>query len=809
MLVAMALAGCSPSENEDVRSARPLSAPVTEEMLRACPADDVLWSRAVDQARRKEADLDRLVVLTTEIGDACAERWEPVWTRAYANYWLGRQRRSRELRERSREGFARARRLAQAAGDPVGVSRSTNMLAWARFVLGEDRNDVELLYGEARVAAREAGRLDLEAMVDNNHTALLMQSGRVAQALETMRSATEGFERSGQSAQFRKVASNRARLLFNIGQLAEARELLERVHANALAEGDDWRVARSSLTRGHIHLLLDERDEARSWFTSIPREYADLALPADLGLARLALRERDCASAAERLDRILAQEELDAAFSLACRAYRAQADLCAGRTGDARRRLSPVIEEADLGAHRDIAFFAGLLYGKSLLETEDHGAAVDYFRAAVERVQAQGEGLDPMDEGIGYLRERAEPFVELAAALAETGADTETLRTVEQAHARALRRAMLEREASAPEIVPLPTLRSSLVGDALLLDFLIGEDRGVVVAITHDEVRVEKLPGWGELRDPLRSYRAALRRPLISAEARLDPEADLRRAIEDAKRLRRLLFGPVEDLLEAATRVYVVPDQDLALLPLAALPLDESGSDRVEGPLRFLGETTEIAMLPMAAVPPTWPGRRAPLLLAGDPLPDTDGEFPPLPLSSEELAAVDAVWSGGASTRLEAEELSAARLRELPLKRFGTLHFATHAVASSLDPRRCAVIFSHGERLGIQEIAALDLGPALVVLSACRTGEGEVIPGEGVVGLSWAFLRAGARGVAASLWSVEDRSTAELMVALHRNLKSGHDPVRALALAQRELAATRTHPAYWAPFVVILGPQGS
>jgi CHAT domain-containing protein len=92
------------------------------------------------------------------------------------------------------------------------------------------------------------------------------------------------------------------------------------------------------------------------------------------------------------------------------------------------------------------------------------------------------------------------------------------------------------------------------------------------------------------------------------------------------------------------------------------------------------------------------------------------------------------------------------------------------------------------------------------VLSACRTGEGEVIPGEGVVGLSWAFLKAGAHAIAASLWSVEDSSTADLMVAYHRHLKSGQDPVSALSLAQRELAVSHPHPAYWAPFVVILSP---
>jgi CHAT domain-containing protein len=115
-------------------------------------------------------------------------------------------------------------------------------------------------------------------------------------------------------------------------------------------------------------------------------------------------------------------------------------------------------------------------------------------------------------------------------------------------------------------------------------------------------------------------------------------------------------------------------------------------------------------------------------------------------------------------------------------------------------------VLSRGERLGVDEIARLTLGPALVVLSACRTGEGEIVPGEGVVGLSWAFLAAGARGVVASLWSVEDQSTTELMVTLHRHLRRGSDPSSALAAAQRELAARQPHPVFWAPFIVVAAP---
>jgi CHAT domain-containing protein len=108
------------------------------------------------------------------------------------------------------------------------------------------------------------------------------------------------------------------------------------------------------------------------------------------------------------------------------------------------------------------------------------------------------------------------------------------------------------------------------------------------------------------------------------------------------------------------------------------------------------------------------------------------------------------------------------------------------------------------------ELDTLDrlfLGPALVVLSACRTGEGELVPGEGLIGLGRTFLGSGASGVVVSMWDIEDRTTADLMVALHGHLHGGHDPVRALSLAARTAARHRPHPAYWAPFTTILRPD--
>jgi CHAT domain-containing protein/tetratricopeptide (TPR) repeat protein len=776
------------------------SSGVSEAELRACPRGDAVWERAAEQAETA-GDFDALRRLAEEVASANPDRWEPRWIVGESLVRPGLEQRSLDLLKQAVEPLEQALQIAEREEDPLGVARAGNRLGSLARRVSRDYDASERYFRTALDAARRAGRADLAAKINNNLAGVLLLAGRMAEALDALERAAAGFQKTGLESNARRTAYHRAVILKNLGNLAEARELLDEVYGDATEAGDDVLASNVCAARGHLHRILDERDDAREWYARVTDANPRAEAAAALGRGRVALRDGEYDEASMWLDRAIDQE-VQGTVALLAKTFRAEVDLRSGQPGRARERLVGAVGEADELGLKEASHLARLLLGKAVvLESESDPAALQHFREAVAIVESQGEGLDPGSEGLGYLRERAEPFTELAAALARADeADPqEILGVVERAHSRSLRR-VLQGGDGETMTVDLARLRRDLAPGELLLDYLVGHDRGVLIAVARGETRVSVIPGWTELRRPIQRYRSALRRPLISASARLDPLADLERDLELGRELRDTLLGPVADLVDASTRLLVVPDQDLALLPFAALP-------GPPGPLTFLGDDKEIAVLPMAGAAPGWPEGRGPILLAGDPLPDPAGEFGALPLAGEELSQLDALWSPVVSTQIRGEDLVARRFGELPLASFGTLHFATHAVASSLDPRRCAVILSGGEKLGMQRIAELELGPALVVLSACQTGEGEIIPGEGVVGLSWAFLRAGAMGIAASLWSVEDASTARLMVAFHRHWKAGRDPVSALALAQRELSDSVRHPAYWAPFVLILSPQ--
>lgn len=159
-------------------------------------------------------------------------------------------------------------------------------------------------------------------------------------------------------------------------------------------------------------------------------------------------------------------------------------------------------------------------------------------------------------------------------------------------------------------------------------------------------------------------------------------------------------------------------------------------------------------------------------------------------------------------TLLIGAEATEAAVKDLALKH-NIVHLATHGIAYTEDPLASFVAFSPTETenglLTAREVASNRSLPAdLVILSACQTGLGRV-SGDGMLGLSRAFLVAGARTVVVSQWSVSDRATMELMVAFYKNYFQLGNKAIALQKAMQTVRsqAKYNHPRYWASFIVV------
>ncbi len=147
-----------------------------------------------------------------------------------------------------------------------------------------------------------------------------------------------------------------------------------------------------------------------------------------------------------------------------------------------------------------------------------------------------------------------------------------------------------------------------------------------------------------------------------------------------------------------------------------------------------------------------------------------------------------------------------------PLDRFRIIHIAAHGVASAMFPNRAALVLGEDPQrhddslLQVRDIQQLHLNTALVTLSACDTGAGQLEGEEGIENIERAFLFAGARSVLASLWTASDVYTTDLMESFYRNLAAGQDEGDALRNSKLELLKrfrAQATPFYWAGFTVV------
>ena len=157
-----------------------------------------------------------------------------------------------------------------------------------------------------------------------------------------------------------------------------------------------------------------------------------------------------------------------------------------------------------------------------------------------------------------------------------------------------------------------------------------------------------------------------------------------------------------------------------------------------------------------------------------------------------------------------AEATPAAYFKTRP-ESYAFIHFVAHGTASRASPLDSAVVLSEdgsSHNLYARDIAASKLHARLVTISACDSAGTRIYSTEGLVGLSWAFLRAGAQRVIAALWEVNDASTPQLMNRLYSGIAAGEDPASALRAAKLELLHSKgpqRRPYYWAPFVLYEG----
>jgi CHAT domain-containing protein/Tfp pilus assembly protein PilF len=363
-------------------------------------------------------------------------------------------------------------------------------------------------------------------------------------------------------------------------------------------------------------------------------------------------------------------------------------------------------------------------------------------------------------------------------------------------------------------------IRKLLDDNTVLLEYKLGDERSFVWTVTKDKVSVDVLPSRDKIESVARAYYTAVSSPNRAYQST---------AAKHQTELDNILLGPISTSI-GKNRLAIVSDGVLQFLPFSAMPRVSSNEVVNLPSAGVLAELRENSRSSNAA-------ENNAIVFADPVFESTDSRLRTRSADAEKPAALNRVLRDVLpeqslprllSSRQEARDIQALLTEarssvkldfdasldnaiNTDLSKYSYVHFATHGLLNTKDPKLSGLVFSLFDKNGkpkpglmqLDDIYDLKLDADLVVLSACQTALGKDVRGEGLIGLTRGFMYAGSKQVLASLWKVDDAATAEFMKRFYRGIIKDKLPViTALKRAQTEMKAIPRFkaPFYWAAF---------
>jgi CHAT domain-containing protein/tetratricopeptide (TPR) repeat protein len=760
--------------------------------------------------------------------------------------------------QKALEKFNEALLIRRALGDRRGEATALNNIGATYRTLGETQTALEK-YNEALPILREVGERGREAATLNNIGMVYYSLGEMQKALEKYNEALPILRAIGDRSVEATTLSNVGAVYRALGETQKALEKFNEALPIIRAVGGRSSEAATLSNIGMVYHSLGETQKALEHYNEalpISRATGDRNREAAtlLGIARAEQKRGNLTQARQTLEQAISIVE---SVRASIGSQELRASFFASRQDFYESYIEVLMQ---MHKQNPSASFEALALvvserarARSLLEllTEaraDIRQGVD--SSLLERERSLQQRLNAKAAAQVRLLNRKHTPEQADAAAKEIAAITAEYEEIQgEIRARSPRYAALTQ----PQLLNLTEIQQqALDEDTLLLEYALGEQRSYLWLVSQRSIDSYELPPRAELEAATRRvYELLIARPKRGTPP--DPQL-----IAQARMLSRMLLGPVASRLGGKRLVVVAPGA-LSYLPFAALPAPED-EKRPAGGYEPLIAKNEVVTVPSASVlsvirRETAGRERAtksiavladPVFEASDPrlaqaknpsaeppvAPAADAElseltrsirtmnfsgaragFTRLPFSRREAESVIALTPRG--TGLKATDFSASRAlaKSRQLSQYRILHFATHGLLNSERPELSGLVFSLVDREGkpqdgflrLHEIYNLQLNADLIVLSACETGLGKEIKGEGLIGLTRGFMYSGAPRVVASLWNVDDFATAELMKLFYqRMLKDGMSAGAALRVAQLELSGQKrwASPYFWAGFVL-------
>ncbi|MEM7351281.1 MAG: CHAT domain-containing tetratricopeptide repeat protein [Acidobacteriota bacterium] len=744
--------------------------------------------------------------------------------------------------------YEQALGFARQAGDPGMEAAMLNSIGGVSEVLGEWRQALDF-FRRAREIHRAVGERQWEARTLNNMGAIYRKLGEYQKALDHYHQALAIRRSIGDHRGEATSLNSLGRAYLNLGEPEQALVYFRRALPLRRESADRRGEAATLHNLGNAWSRLDDHRKALGFYLqalairqAIGNRRGEATTLDQIGATHAALGETRQALAS--LSQALELRQAIGDPSREAMTLRSLAEIQLTLDQPAKAEAQA---RAALGLQRGVDDRVGEAQTLAVLarvarQVGDLTAARTHLESSLEIIETLRTRVESPDLRATFFARKREAYLEYIDLLMalhrddpSQGLHIAALEATERARARSLLDLLSEAGAEVEREIARPReaveIRRLLDPGTLLLQYSLGAERSFLWAVTTASVTSFELPP----RATLESAARELHRSWSTLD--LLGQGDEQRA---AGELSRLLLQPVAHQVRRSDRLVIVADGALHYLPFAALPLGDA-----TGP-PLLAEL-EIVALPSAsvlAIQRQTPRRAAPdsfavladpvfdsadprVTLKPVPAPASDApertrsatvsareqSFPRLAASRREAKAIVDLAAG--RRVFEAVDFAANRavVTSGRLRDFRLIHFATHGVLDSSEPRRSGLVLSLVDEDGkpadgflrLPEIYALELQADVVVLSGCQTALGKEIRGEGLVGLTRGFMYAGAERVLASLWKVQDKATAELMTRFYRFLlQDGLSPAAALRAAQRSILSETDwqDPYYWAAFVL-------
>jgi CHAT domain-containing protein len=703
--------------------------------------------------------------------------------------------------------YAKSEQLADQADTlaeqvrPELRANIANLLAWLEEQQKHSAQQ-EKYFLTAIALARQSNN-PVEASALNGLGLLYKDSKRYRDALEKLASSNEAAKKWHDQWVEERALGNLGEVYFDLGDYPNAEQYSKQAADVAVASDDLSNQELSLITLGAAYQsdarqLYNEAEEAYGKAVRIAHDLHDNVAETKCfhNLAQLALKKSDLRQAQEYTRKVT---ELHPKDNLASLLLLDQSELALAQKDfvTAERFLLQAVHspspsrfqllwrfQADLAKTYEAEkrdYLAEKYFRKALATAED--AVAKLLTAAKlsdeERMTLSGSG--PFYSSyISFLTDRKR--YQDALAVAELGRSRILAGTDKRTQAKAL--------------ADIARIQLRLKpGTEVVLAYFVAEDRSYLWAITHDQLQFFPLPPSKDLYEKIHAYNKE-----IQDLGKLG-DSDL------GSSLYEILVRPAEKLIPRDALVTVLPNRYLYYLDFDTLVVPGN-------PAHYWIEDVDIqitsALSLLANARSGSLSSPKQILVMGAPI-QTSGGPRPLQFADEEMRRV-ARHFPGQSRVIEGEQATPETYIASSPESFRYIHFAAHGIASQNQPMESAILLSPGGtgqyKLGAKEIIKTKIHADLVTISSCESAGTRSYDTEGLVGLGWAFMRAGAHNVVAGLWDLDDASTPGLMDSFYGELQKGRSPAHALRLAKLAMLHSDDHnkrPYFWAALQLYTG----